>query len=282
LDNLKNRRWKKELKVQHLTGFKSVKACTTLLNPDWFSLIIVLSGTIYFMDGASTVSLSQGDMYAVPRTAEVIKLTPSLRVCFISCKRDFAITSRFSRSGIGYIEVLTGYSPFVISLTQTEMSYLIQVFGFLKKKISTKDSIFQEEMVLLYVNLILYEFSGLCYKQRENTIAVQSRREKIVMGFMALVQQHCKVHHEVSFYADSLFISRGYLGKAVRKVIGMPLKHYIEMAIVSEAYALLADDTLTINQIGEHLNFRNPQSFSNFFKKHTKLTPTQYRLNLKY
>lgn len=282
MDTLKNKRWQKDLRVLHLTDFKSVKSRKTLMNPDWFSLLLVVSGTIYFMDGSSTVRLSEGDMYAVPRTAEVIKLTPSLTVCLMSSKRDFAITSRFSRSGIGYIEVLTGYSAFVISLTQTETSYLTQVFGFLKKKISSKDSIFQEEMVLLYVNLILYEFSGLCYKHNENTIAVHSRREKIVTGFMTLVQQHCRVHHEVSFYADSLFISRGYLGKAVQKVIGMPLKHYIEMAIVSEAYALLADDNLTINQIGELLNFRNPQSFSNFFKKHTKLTPTQYRLNLKF
>ncbi|RUT70256.1 helix-turn-helix domain-containing protein [Flavobacterium cupreum] len=282
MDTLKNGRWQKELKVLHLAGFKSVKACRTRLNPDWFSLIIVLSGTIYFMDGTSTVSLYRGDMYAVPRTAEVIKLTSSVRVCFMSCKRDFAITNRFSRSGIGYIEVLAGYLPSVISLTQTEMSYLIQVFGFLKKKISSRDSIFQEEMVLLYVNLILYEFSALCYKHSENITAVHYRREKIVMGFMTLVRQHCRVHHEVSFYANSLYISRGYLGKAVRQIIGMPLKQYIEMAIVSEAYVLLEDKTLAINKIGEHLNFRNPQSFSNFFKKHTKLTPTQYRHNLKF
>jgi AraC-like DNA-binding protein len=282
LDILKNRRWQKELKVLHMTDFKSVKSRKTLMNPDWFSLLVVVSGTIYFMDGASTVSLSHGDMYAVPNTAEVIRATPSLKVCFISCKRDFAITNRFSKSGIGYIEILTGYSPFVISLTQTEISYLIELFGFLKKKIISRDSIFQEEMVLLYFNLILYEFSGLFYKHGENKIDLHCRTEKISMRFMTLVQQHCTVHHNVSFYAESLFVSKGHLGKAVRNAIGMSAKHYIEVAIISEAYTLLANDDLTITQIGEHLNFRNSSSFSNFFKKHTKLTPTQYRLNLKF
>jgi AraC family transcriptional regulator, transcriptional activator of pobA len=282
LEILKNRRWQKELKVLYLTDFKSVKSRKTLMNPAWFSLIVVVSGTIYFMDGSSTVSLSQGDMYAVPSTAEFIKLTPSLKVCFISCKRDFAITNRFSKSGIGYIEILTSYSPFVISLTQTEINYLIEVFGFLKKKIISRDSIFQEEMVLLYFNLILYEFSGLCYKHSENIIDIHCRTEKISMRFMAFVHQHCKVHHDVRFYADSLFVSKGHLGKAVRNAIGMSAKHYIEMAIISEAYTLLADDNLTITQIGEHLNFRNSSSFSHFFKRHAKLTPTQYRLNLKF
>jgi len=282
VDILKNRCWQKELKVLHLTDFKSVKSRKTLLNPNWFSLLVVVSGTIYFMDGPSTVRLSHGDMYAVPSTAEVIKQTPSLKVCFISCKRDFAITNRFSKSGIGYIEILTGYSPFVISLAQPEISYLIEVFGFLKKKISSRESIFQEEMVLLYFNLILYEFSGLCYKHGENIIDLHCRTEKISMRFMTLVQLHCRLRHDVSFYADALFVSKGHLGKAVRNAIGMSAKHYIEMAIISEAYILLADDNLTITQIGEHLNFRNPQSFSHFFKKHTKLTPTQYRLNLKF
>ncbi|MFH6958530.1 helix-turn-helix domain-containing protein [Flavobacterium aquidurense] len=282
MDTLKNRRWQKELKVYHLIDFKSFKARKTLMNPDWFSLLVIVSGTIYFMDGPSTVRLSQGDMYAVPSTAEIIKQTPSLKVSFISCKKDFAITNRFSKSGIGYIEILTSYSPFVISLTQAEIIYLIEVFGFLKKKISSRDSIFQEEMVLLYFNLILYEFSGICYKHGENIIDVYCRTEKISTRFLVLVQQHCRLRHDVSFYADALFVSKGHLGKAVRNAIGMSAKHYIEMAIISEAYTLLADVNLTITQIGEHLNFRNPQSFSHFFKKHTKLTPTQYRLNLKF
>jgi len=42
-------------------------------------------------------------------------------------------------------------------------------------------------MVLLYFNLILYEFSGLCYKHSENIIDIHCRTEKISMRFMAFV-----------------------------------------------------------------------------------------------
>lgn len=279
---LKNRSWQKELKVLYLNDLKSIKSRKTLLNPDWFSLIIVVSGTIYFMDGNSTISLSQGDMYAAAAPSEVINLSPCLKVCLLSCKKDFAVTSRFSRSRIGYIEILTTYSPIVISPAQSEIDYLTQLFGFLKKKISSKDTIFQEEMVLLYVNLIFYEFSGLFYKHGENVIDLHCRADKISASFMVLVQQHCRVHHDVNFYSSTLFISKGHLGKAVRNAIGMSAKHYIEMAVISEAYTLLADKNYTITQTGEQLNFRNISSFSHFFKKHTKLTPTQYRSNLKF
>lgn len=273
--------WLTELKVIHLVDFKSIKMCKTLLNPGWFSLIQVVSGTINFMDGSSSIRLSAGDMYAVPSMAEVIAVTPPLQICFISCTMDFAVTNRFSRSGIGYIEILTNHSPFVLSLTQTEIRDMIELFGLLKKKVF-RYTIFQEERVLLCVNLILYEFSGLCYKYGENTIVVHCHREKIAMNFIMLVQQNCKMHHDVSFYADSLFVSKGHLGKAVRNVIGMSAKHYIEMAIISESYSLLANDNLSITEVGEHLNFSTLSSFSGFFKKYTKLTPTQYRLNLKF
>lgn len=271
-----------ELKVLHLVDFKSIKTCNTLLNPGWFSLIQVVSGTINFMDGSSNIRLSAGDMYAVPSMAEVIAVTPPLQICFISCTMDFAVTNRFSRSGIGYIEMLTNHSSFVLSLTQTEIRDMIELFGLLKKKVFSRYTIFQEEMALLCFNLILYEFSGLYHKYSENIIVVHYHREKIAMNFMTLVQQNCKMHHNVSFYADSLFVSKGHLGKAVRNVIGMSAKHYIEMAIISEAYSLLANDNLSITEVGEHLNFTTLSSFSGFFKKYTKLTPTQYRLNLKF
>lgn len=276
-----NRKWQKELKVLYFHDFKTIKSRRTLFNPDWFSLIIVVSGTIYIMDGSSTISLSQGDMYAAAPAAEVIKLSPCLKLCLLSCRKDFAVTNRFARSRTGYIEILTTYSPLVISPAQSELDYLVQLFGVLKKKISSREIIFQEEMVLLYVNLIFYEFSGLYYKLGENVIDLHRKADKISANFMELVQQHCKIHHDVSFYASALFISKGHLGKAIRNALGMSAKHYIEMAVISEAYNLLADKNYTITQAGEQLNFRNSSSFSHFFKKHTKLTPTQYRSNLK-
>lgn len=280
MSNLKHKHWQKGLKVLYLNDFKSSKARKNLSNSDWFSIIIVVSGTINFMASNADVSLSKGDMFSLPADVEVSKMSPSLQVCFLCCKKDLAIISRFSKSGEGYIKFLNNCPTSVISLHEADLNFMIQLFGFLKKKISTQETFFQQEMTLLYVNLILYEFSALCLRYSEKSSHTALSTEKISSRFMLLVQQHCRIHHTVNFYADSLFVSKGHLGKAVRNAIGMSAKHYIEMAVIAEAYALLADEKLTITQIGEDLSFRDASSFSHFFKRHTKLTPTQYRFNL--
>ncbi len=42
------------------------------------------------------------------------------------------------------------------------------------------------------------------------------------------------------------------------------------------AKARLADPTKLINEISAELGFQQPQSFSNWFKKATRLTPLQF------
>ncbi|MBF7092617.1 AraC family transcriptional regulator [Flavobacterium sp. ALJ2] len=275
--------WSKELKVLYFSKYKSVKACNALLKPGWFSMILMVSGTIDFIVGSSTVRLSTGQLYAVPNFAKAGTIVSPVRFYLVSCTIAFAINNRIARYGSGYLGVITNQSGFVLSLSKDEMQHMIQLAELLKKKIFiNKYGVFQDEMVLLCLNLILYEYSALYYKKDENALAIYSRTEKIVMDFIDLIQEYSTGNHDVKFYADSLFVSKGHLRKAVRRITGMSAKYFIEMAIVSEAYLLLADDDLSITDIAEQLNFRTLPSFSIFFKKYTKLSPTQYRLKLRH
>lgn len=274
--------WLRDLKVICLEDIKSKKAFNIHLRPDWFTLIVVISGGIHFIDNSSNVYLSAGDMYAVPSSAEVCTIKSPLCICQLSCSMDFVFIHRVPRFGIDYMKMLTNQAPFALSLTEAELLHVVRLFGVLKEKVSVKYTIFQNQMILLCVNMILYEFSELCFKYGENIIMVYDYREKLVMNFIMLVQQNCIVHHDVNFYADSLFVSKGHLGKVLRIVTGMSAKQQISRAIISEAYLLLADKNLSITDVSDRLNFSSSASFSNFFKKFTKITPTQYRLIAPY
>lgn len=282
MNNLTDKRWLSELKVVYLADFTSIKIFAVLLNPGWFSLILIVSGTVDFMEGSFRVKLSAGNLYVVSRRAEVSAISLPVRICLLSCSIDFAITGRIARFGIGSMEALINQKHFVLSLTRDETREVVSLFGLLKKKIFNKHAIFQDEMVLLCFNMVLYEYIELRYKYGSNIARRHYRSEKIVMRFIALVHQHCKVYHNVKFYANCLYVSNGHLGKAVRSVLGISAKHFIEIALISEAYALLADHDLSITEVAELLHFDSPSSFSGFFKKYTKLTPTQYRLSLKF
>lgn len=282
LEILRNKKWKAELKVLYLADYKRIKAYNNVFfSPDWFSLVVVVAGSVQFKGSSYSVSLYSGDMFAVPHGVGLIRLGSPFRICLISCTMDFAISNKTARLGSACIEALASQSPFVIPLSTTEKKHVVRLFALLKKKISGRDTIFQDELVMLCVNLILYEYCGLYYKYGQAIVAVHCRNDKIVMNFITLVQLHCKEHREIKFYSDSLFVSQGHLRKMVRSAIGMSAKHFIEMAVIAEAYLFLEDNNLSIAEVAEYLNFKDPSSFSHFFKRHAKLSPSQYRLNLK-
>jgi AraC family transcriptional activator of pobA len=281
LETLKDKKWHAELKVLYLADYKKIKSYDAFFSPDWFSLVAVVAGSVQFTGSSYSVSLSSGDILSVPHGASLVRLSSPLRICLISCTMDFAISNKIARLGSACIESLASQSPFVLPLSPTEMKHMVSLFALLKKKISNKEQIFQEELVLLCVNLILYEYCGLYYKYGQHIGAVQFRNDKTVTNFITLVQRHCKKHRETKFYADSLFVSQGHLRKTVRGAIGISAKHFIEMTVISEAYLLLSDDKLSIAEVAECLNFKDSSSFSHFFKRHSKLSPTQYRLNHK-
>ncbi len=254
----------------------------SLLNPGWFSIVIVSSGEVSFMIGSTLVKVSAGELYAVPHFGKAKALLSPFKIRIVHCSMAFAIANCTATFGTDLIDILTDQSPLVLKLSAAEFKQMKFLMELLKNKTSIKmGTAFHDRIIVLCFSLILYEYGALHYRQRGFTRTIQNRREKIVFGFIDLVQQYSQMHHDVKFYADLLFVSQGHLGKAVRNVIGMSAKHFIEMAIISLAYSLLANDDLSITDIADNLNFSSTSSFSGFFKKYTNLSPTQYRLNLR-
>lgn len=282
METSNDKRWRTDLKVLYLAGYKRLRLYDVFSNPGWFTVIIVVSGSAGFTYNSSSIVLSTGEMCAAPYGSELTWLSGPLRICLISCTLDFAVSSRAVRFGSPCIEAVISQAVIILPLTESEMRQMIQLTKLLKKKKSARHTLFQDEMVLLCLHLIFYEFCGLYYKYGEDTALLYSRNDKTVSNFISLVHQHCKVHHEIKFYADSLFVSQGHLRKTVRGALGSSAKHFIEMAVIAEAYLLLADEKLSVAQIAENLNFKDTSSFSHFFKRHTRLSPSQYRLNLKF
>lgn len=282
LNTLTDSLWQDDLKVVYLYDIGSAKALSKFLVPGWITLVAVVSGSIKFAASSSGAEISAGDIYAVPGSAEVDSLSGLLRIWLVSCTAEFAVSSRIVRFGAGYMEIFSRQESPVLAVNGKELRHVVSLLRLLKKKIGNRHAVFKGEMVVLYFNMIVYEYIDLRYKYGKNKAILHYRNDKIVMDFISLVQQNSPRHHNVKFYAECLFVSSGHLGKAVKAVLGISAKRFIEMAVLSEAYVLLADTQLSVSELAEQLNFDSPAAFSCFFKKNTRLSPTQYRLSLKF
>ena len=81
----------------------------------------------------------------------------------------------------------------------------------------------------------------------------------------------------VQYYAKLLFVHPNYLNAVVKKGTGRPAITHIHQQVIHEAKFLLAGTGLSVKEIAYHLTFREPAHFHTFFRKHTQLTPSEFR-----
>lgn len=111
----------------------------------------------------------------------------------------------------------------------------------------------------------------------DNENRKMSHRETILHDFIDLVNKHGLKEHSQKFYADRLCITPSYLGFVVKQTSGETVMTWIERNITMHAKSMLKYSDKMVFEIADELNFANPSVFTKFFKRHTGLTPKEYR-----
>lgn len=78
-------------------------------------------------------------------------------------------------------------------------------------------------------------------------------------------------------YAHALSVHVNHLNRAVKETTGKTTSEQIAARIAKEAGALLQHTDWNISDIAYGLGFEYPSYFTNFFKKHTGMSPNQLR-----
>ena len=104
-----------------------------------------------------------------------------------------------------------------------------------------------------------------------------SRQNEILNQFFFLLREHTPHRREVSFYADKMCLTPKYLSTKIKKITKKSVFEWINSATIIKIKVLLKTSDKSIAQISEELNFPNPSFFSRFFRKHTGMTPNEYR-----
>lgn len=79
-------------------------------------------------------------------------------------------------------------------------------------------------------------------------------------------------------FADKLAVHVNHLNRAVKETTGKTTSQHISERLASEAKALLKHTSWNISEISYCLGFEEPAHFNHFFKKHTAITPTAFRI----
>ena len=126
------------------------------------------------------------------------------------------------------------------------------------------------------VAALMHHYDRLFHQQADTLAATRSREQTIFDRFIQLVNQHCREHHKIAYYADRMCLTERYLGTVVRQTSGTTAKDWIDCALITQAKVLLRHSNHSVLQISEELNFPNPAFFSKYFKRLTGITPSEF------
>lgn len=77
--------------------------------------------------------------------------------------------------------------------------------------------------------------------------------------------------------AKYVFLSPSYFTRAFKEEVGVSPISYLLKIRIDRAKELLKDTACKVSDIALNVGFSNQQRFNEIFKKHTKMTPLQYR-----
>lgn len=111
--------------------------------------------------------------------------------------------------------------------------------------------------------------------QRKDTAS--NSMKQIVDRVILYVKDHLGEDVSLTRLAEHVGINATYLSRVYHRATGETLISYISSEKMKQAYKLLEDPTVKMQQISQSLGFLNPAYFSFFFKKNTGITPSEYR-----
>lgn len=160
---------------------------------------------------------------------------------------------------------------------QQKLQLLLDVFI---EEFKTADTIQNEMLLVLLKRLIIY-VTKLARSGYEPVKKLPEDKFHLIRKFNLLVEANFRTEHSVSFYAQQLFKSPKTLSNLFATYDHKTPSQVIQERILIEAKRLLCYTGRPVKHITFELGFEDVSYFSNFFKKHTRLSPIDFRNSAK-
>ena len=184
---------------------------------------------------------------------------------------------------------ITRFSPHFFFYMRTNYWYSItdydklrfkDYYSLLQNKIINPHYRFKREAAIHILRIFYLDvYNDYCDKAFILKDTLDVRKGELAHGFFYLLMAHYKKYRDVAYYADKMCITPKYLSAVIKETSGKTAKEWIVEYIILEIKSLLRDSSLNIMEIATQANFSNQSSLGRFFRKHTGMTLTDYRMN---
>ena len=150
----------------------------------------------------------------------------------------------------------------------------------IKDELQNEETFGKEDLLRAYLKAFLIQVQrgkARFEKANPDTPLLFDDKRVQLTRFTTLVDQHFNKGLSVAEYADMMHLSVRTLSNLTNQLLNKTPSLMIQERIILEAKRLLLYSNLNINQIGYRLGFDDPSYFVKYFKKHTKIAPSEFR-----
>ncbi|QQR88317.1 MAG: helix-turn-helix transcriptional regulator [Flavobacteriales bacterium] len=170
----------------------------------------------------------------------------------------------------------------VLRLTPEEAEEVRMIFEKMKRE-QVSDYAYKEDLLRTYLMELIHW--GQKLRPMAATPVVHTAAERVSALFTELLERQFPIEHRhqrlelrtPSDFAARLSVHVNHLNKVLNGTNGVPTTDLINARVVQEAKILLKRSDWTVSEIAFALGFQEVSHFSNFFKKHTSISPSAYR-----
>jgi AraC-like DNA-binding protein len=222
----------------------------------------------------------------------VLFATPKIPYRYTPVDRDqgghFCVfTSDFmpkARTGfeLDKLPIFSPQSDFVFQITPEQYNDINLIFTKMHSEIKS-DYVYKYDLLRNYVLELIH------YGQKLKPLGASQQHinasTRIFSLFIELLERQFPIENTTQVlqlktakdFADTLKVHVNHLNKVLKETTGRTTTEIIASRVNQEAKILLKQTTWNVSEIAYSLGFEEVAHFSNFFKRHTKVSPVAFR-----
>lgn len=167
----------------------------------------------------------------------------------------------------------------VFHLDSDELEIVGTDFKQFLQRINAPKTLFGEEIVGSMLKILLYDMWNI-YSREIEKAEIEDIVSRHFLQFLMSVQENCREHREVSWYANELGLAPKYLSEISKSITCRPAGDWIDSYAAHELRKLLSDQRLTLTDIVDRMRFSSQPALTRYMKRVMHSTPSEFRREL--
>ncbi len=245
-----------------------------------YAFLLVVKGSLKIQLNLLRYIIKNSEIIVVnpQMVTHIQEMSNDLEIAIINFNVDFVLRDSIGKNDFDTLDIFTANSIPKLKLSKEDLKMFISVSKILERNNRFgKNNPYNSEIITHCFNLLVYHYASLLKMKFPDLEANLTRQEKLALRFLKLLNENFKKERTVQFYADILCLTPGYLSKVLKTISKKTAGQLIDEAVIMEAKLLLKNQTLSISEVANELQFSDQSFFGKYFKKHTGYSPSEFR-----